>query len=186
MSWCVFEGTIFENILCRAQFLKCIFWKSNFERANFENVFFGKEAYLQQVSLYFFKTSVLPNFQEWLLFGLCTEFHKTPINDRFLSYTLNFLKIHWTADFFFLPITTKYIQQLITMLLKIKLIKQDNAGHLFYFFNKQNKNKNTHTHTHTKKRQKNKTRWNYLLPPPSLIILNGVSINHMINRMPFL
>ena len=174
MSWCVFEGTIFENILCRAQFLKCIFWKSNFERANFENVFFGKEAYLQQVSLYFFKTSVLPNFHEWLLFGLCIEFHKTPINDRFLSYTLNFLKIRWTADFFFLPITTKYIQQLITMLLKIKLIKQDNAGHLFIylFFFLTNKTKTkTHTHTHTKKRQKNKTRWNCLLLPslPRLI-----------------
>ena len=40
------------------------------------------------------------------------------------------------------------------MLLKIKSIKQDNTGHLFYyyFFNKQNKNKNTHIHT--KKRQK--------------------------------
>ena len=35
--------------------------------------------------------------------------------------------------FFFFSITAKYIQQLITMLLKIKLIKQDNAGHLFYF-----------------------------------------------------
>ena len=42
--------------------------------------------------------------------------------------------------------------------------KQDNAGHLlfyFIFFNKQNKTKthtHTHTHTHTKKRQKKKTR----------------------------
>ena len=55
---------------------------------------------------------------------------------------------------FFLSITTKYIQHLITMLLKIKLMKQDNAGHLFYFllffFNKQNKNKNTHTYTQKK------------------------------------
>ena len=54
---------------------------------------------------------------------------------------------------------------------------------LFYFFNKQNKNKNTHTHTNAKKK---KARWNYSLPPPSLFILNGVSINHMINGMPFL
>ena len=43
------------------------------------------------------------------------------------------------------------------MLLKIKLIKQDNAGHLFiYFFNKLNKNKNTHTHIHAKKDKKRK------------------------------
>ena len=48
------------------------------------------------------------------------------------------------------------------MLLKIKLIKQDNAGHLFYFififFNKQNKNKNTHTHTHIHTQKKDKKR----------------------------
>ena len=63
--------------------------------------------------------------------------------------------------FFFLSITTKYIQQLITMLLKIKLIKQDNAGHLFYFIffltNKTRTKTHTHTYTH-KKRQKKKTR----------------------------
>ena len=41
------------------------------------------------------------------------------------------------------------------MLLKIKLIKQDNAGHLLY---KQNKNKNTHTHIHTKKKDKKRKR----------------------------
>ena len=47
------------------------------------------------------------------------------------------------------------------MLLKIKLMKQDNAGHLFYFilFFLTNKTKTkTHTHIHTKKRQKKKTR----------------------------
>ena len=69
-----------------------------------------------------------------------------------------------------------------------KINKQDNTGHLlfyFIFFNKQNKTK-THTHIHTKKRQKKKTRSNYLLPAPSLFILNGVSISHMINGMPFL
>ena len=44
------------------------------------------------------------------------------------------------------------------MLLKTKLKKQDNAGHLFYFifFNKQNKNKNTHTHTHIHTQKKTK------------------------------
>ena len=45
------------------------------------------------------------------------------------------------------------------MLLKIKLIKQDNAGHLFYFilFFLTNKTKTkTHTHIHTKKDKKRK------------------------------
>ena len=50
------------------------------------------------------------------------------------------------------------------MLLKIKLIKQDNAGHLFYFFNKQNKNKKTHTHTH--KWQKKENEMKLLAPAP--------------------
>ena len=47
----------------------------------------------------------------------------------------------------------------MTMLLKIKLIKQDNAGHLFYFiFFLTNKTK-IKTHTHTQKKiQKKKTR----------------------------
>ena len=70
-------------------------------------------------------------------------------------------------NFFPLSITTKYIQQLITMLLKIKLIKQDNAGHLFYFifFNKQNKNKNTHnTQKKDKKRKRDETTRSR--PPP--------------------
>ena len=44
------------------------------------------------------------------------------------------------------------------MLLKTKLIKQDNVGHLFYFIlfflKKQSKNKNTHTHAHKKKDKK--------------------------------
>ena len=46
------------------------------------------------------------------------------------------------------------------MLLKIKLIKQDNAGHLLYFFfflTNKTKTK-THTHTYTQKKiQKKKT-----------------------------
>ena len=41
------------------------------------------------------------------------------------------------------------------MLLKIKLIKQDNAGHLFYFIIfLTNKTTNTHIHTHKKKEKK--------------------------------
>ena len=43
------------------------------------------------------------------------------------------------------------------MLLKIKLIKQDNAGHLFYFVYLTNKTKTkTHTHTHTQKKRQEK------------------------------
>ena len=68
--------------------------------------------------------------------------------------------------FFFLSIKTKYIQQLITMLLKIKLIKQDNAGHLFYFFNKQNKNKNTHTYTQKKDKKRKRGEITCSRPPP--------------------
>ena len=47
----------------------------------------------------------------------------------------------------------------------------------------------TTTTTTTKikiKKMEKKTRLNYSLPPPSLFILNGVSINYMINGMPFL
>ena len=47
------------------------------------------------------------------------------------------------------------------MPLKIKLIKQDNAGHLLY---KQNKNKNTHTHIHTKKKTKKENEMKLLVP----------------------
>ena len=72
------------------------------------------------------------------------------------------------------------------MLLKIKLIKQDNAGHLFYFVFLTNKTK-TKTHTYTqKKKTKKEHEMKLLAPAPSLFILNGVSINHMINGMPFL
>ena len=46
------------------------------------------------------------------------------------------------------------------MLLKIKLIKQDNAGHLFYFTffltNKTKTKTNIHTHTHKKNDKKRK------------------------------
>ena len=44
------------------------------------------------------------------------------------------MRILFCSLFFFLSITTKYIQQLITVPLKIKLIKQDNAGHYFILF----------------------------------------------------
>ena len=46
------------------------------------------------------------------------------------------------------------------MLLKIKLIKQDNAGHLFYFiFFLTNKTKaKSHTHIHTRKKDKKRKR----------------------------
>ena len=52
------------------------------------------------------------------------------------------------------------------MLLKIKLIKQDNAGHLLY---KQNKSKNTHTHTHTHTKKDKKRKRDEITrsqPPP--------------------
>ena len=74
-------------------------------------------------------------------------------NCKPLEDTLTLLQqlFFYIYNFFSLSITTKYIQQLITKLLKIKLIKQDNAGHLFYFFltNKTNTHTHTHTHTHT-------------------------------------
>ena len=58
------------------------------------------------------------------------------------------------------------------MLLKIKLIKQDNAGHLFYFilFFLTNKTKTkTHTHTHTHKKRDKKRKRDEITrsrPPP--------------------
>ena len=144
------------------------------------------------INSFSFENKILVNTRNWLLniFYLCIfvipNFTYVRWRKRNIKvYLFTFLKL-----FFFLSITTKYIQQLITMLLKIKLTKKDNAGHLLLllllFFNKQNKTKkHTHIYTH-KKRQKKKTRWNYSLPAPSLFILNGVSISHMINGMPFL
>ena len=53
------------------------------------------------------------------------------------------------------------------MLLKIKSIKQDSAGHfILFYFNKQNKNKNTHTHIHTKKKTKKENEMKLLAPAP--------------------
>ena len=50
------------------------------------------------------------------------------------------------------------------MLLKIKLIKQDNAGHLFYFLKNKTKTR-AHTHTYTqKKRQKKENEMKLLAP----------------------
>ena len=79
--------------------------------------------------------------------------------EKFTNLYLNFQKNDTAVDklfFFFLSITTKYIQQLITMLLKIKLMKQDNAGHLFYFilfFFQQTKQKQKHTHIHIQRKR---------------------------------
>ena len=53
------------------------------------------------------------------------------------------------------------------MLLKIKLIKQDNAGHLFIlFFFKQTKQKQKHTdtHIHTQKKTKKENEMKLLAP----------------------
>ena len=53
------------------------------------------------------------------------------------------------------------------MLLKIKSIKQDSAGHfILFYFNKQNKNKNTHTHIHTQKKTKKENEMKLLAPAP--------------------
>ena len=57
------------------------------------------------------------------------------------------------------------------------------------FLNKQNNNNNnnkTHTHTHTKHTHTKENEMKSLVPTSSLFILNGISINHMIKRMPFL
>ena len=70
------------------------------------------------------------------------------------------------------------------MILKIKLIKQDNAGHLFYFifFNKQNKNKNTHTHTHTHTKKTKKENEMKLLTPAALPFQFERSINQSFDQ----
>ena len=60
------------------------------------------------------------------------------------------------------------------MLLKIKLIKQDNAGHLFYFIYLTNKTK-TKKHTHTKRQKKENMM--KLLAPASLPFHFEQSIN---------
>ena len=56
------------------------------------------------------------------------------------------------------------------MLLKIKLIKQDNAGHLlcFIFFLTNKTKTKTHTHTHKKKQTKKKKNEMKLLTPAPL------------------
>ena len=113
--------------------------------------------------------------------------------EKFANLYLNFQKNDTAVDklFFFLIFFSFYHNKIhpATNYNAIKnKIKQDNAGHLFYFilfFNKQNKN--THTHIHTKKKDKKRKRDEITCSrPPSLFMLNRVSINHMINGMPFL
>ena len=56
------------------------------------------------------------------------------------------------------------------------------------FLNKQNNNNNNKTHTHTQNTHTHtkENEMKLLVPTPFLFILNGISINHMIKRMPFL
>ena len=94
------------------------------------------------------------------------------------SPTIIFTSFFSLVKFFFPSITTKYIEYLTTKILKIKLIKQDNPG--------QTKKKNKKQTNKNKTKEKRKQDKNYMLPPPSLFILSGVSINHIIHRMSFL